>query len=99
LARDPNRCRRRFGGRSHSRSFHHYAATRKKPILRNGPLYPRFNRRTSTSRGKLFYRLAQQAVQVGPAPFRNPDQTTTCCAWWRQVNIPIPQCCHRRRWV
>ncbi len=29
----------------------------------------RFNRRTSTSRGKLFYRLAQQAVQVGPAPF------------------------------
>jgi len=40
LARDPNRCRRRFGRRSHSRSFHHYAATRKKPILRNGPLYP-----------------------------------------------------------
>lgn len=29
----------------------------------------RFNRRTSASRGKLFYRLAQQAVQVGPAPF------------------------------
>jgi len=29
----------------------------------------RFNRRTSGSRGKLFYRLAQQAVQVGPAPF------------------------------
>jgi hypothetical protein len=29
----------------------------------------RFNRRTSKSRGKLFYRLAQQAVQVGPAPF------------------------------
>jgi transposase-like protein len=29
----------------------------------------RFNRRTSTSRGKLFYRLAQQAVQVDPAPF------------------------------
>ena len=29
----------------------------------------RFNRRTSTSRGKLFYRLAQQVVQVGPAPF------------------------------
>ena len=29
----------------------------------------RFNRRTSTSRGKLFYRLAQQAVQVGPVPF------------------------------
>ena len=29
----------------------------------------RFNRRTSASRGKLFYRLAQQAVQVRPAPF------------------------------
>jgi transposase-like protein len=28
----------------------------------------RFNRRKSRSRGKLFYRLAQQAVQVGPAP-------------------------------
>ena len=31
----------------------------------------RFNRRTSASRGKLFYRLAQQAVQVGPAPFNS----------------------------
>ncbi len=30
----------------------------------------RFNRRKSKSRGKLFYRLAQQAVQVGPVPFR-----------------------------
>jgi transposase-like protein len=29
----------------------------------------RFNRRNSASRGKLFYRLAQQAVQVDPAPF------------------------------
>jgi hypothetical protein len=29
----------------------------------------RFNGRTSASRGKLFYRLAQQAVQVDPAPF------------------------------
>jgi len=29
----------------------------------------RFNRRLSTSRGKLFYRLAQQAVQVPPQPF------------------------------
>src|SRR5439155_26505573 len=26
----------------------------------------RFNRRTSRSRGKLFYRLVQQAVQIGP---------------------------------
>lgn len=29
----------------------------------------RFNRRKSASRGKLFYRLVQQAVQVDPAPF------------------------------
>jgi transposase-like protein len=29
----------------------------------------RFNRRKSVSRGKLFYRLAQQAVQVEPAPY------------------------------
>lgn len=29
----------------------------------------RFNRRTSASRGKLFYRLVQQSVQVVPAPF------------------------------
>jgi transposase-like protein len=30
----------------------------------------RFNRRTSTSRGKLFYRLAQQAVAVEPVPLK-----------------------------
>lgn len=30
----------------------------------------RFNRRNSASRGKLFYRLLQQAVQVAPAPYR-----------------------------
>lgn len=29
----------------------------------------RFNRRNSASRGKLFYRLAQQAVLVSPVPF------------------------------
>jgi ISXO2-like transposase domain len=29
----------------------------------------RFNRRTSASRGKLFYRLAQYATQVDPAPY------------------------------
>lgn len=29
----------------------------------------RFNRRTSASRGKLFFRLAQQSVQVSPVPF------------------------------
>ena len=31
----------------------------------------RFNRRTSRSRGKLFYRLVQQAVQVEPAPYKS----------------------------
>ena len=31
----------------------------------------RFNRRTSRSRGKLFYRLAQQAVAVEPVPYKN----------------------------
>jgi hypothetical protein len=30
----------------------------------------RFNRRNSASRGKLFYRLVQQAVQVEPHPYR-----------------------------
>ncbi len=30
----------------------------------------RFNRRTSASRGKLFFRLVQQAVQVEPQPYR-----------------------------
>lgn len=30
----------------------------------------RFNRRSSASRGKLFYRLAQQAVQVAPVPYQ-----------------------------
>jgi hypothetical protein len=29
----------------------------------------RFNRRKSKSQGKLFFRLAQQAVAVGPAPY------------------------------
>jgi hypothetical protein len=31
----------------------------------------RFNRRTSRSRGKLFYRLLQQAVQVSPVPYHD----------------------------
>lgn len=41
----------------------------------------RFNRRTSASRGKLFYRLLQQAMQVDPAPYKSivggkPDHNT-----------------------
>lgn len=31
----------------------------------------RFNRRTSRSRGKLFYRLLEQAVQVDPSPYKD----------------------------
>lgn len=38
----------------------------------------RFNRRKSASRGKLFYRLAQQAVQVKPVPFDSLGRTATC---------------------
>ena len=34
----------------------------------------RFNRRTSASRGKLFYRLAQQSVLVSPVPFNTIAQ-------------------------
>jgi len=34
----------------------------------------RFNRRSSNSREKLFYRLAQQAVEVAPAPFASLTQ-------------------------
>ena len=30
----------------------------------------RFNRRTSASRGKLFYRLLQQAVEIEPTPYK-----------------------------
>lgn len=35
----------------------------------------RFNRRKSASRGKLFYRLVQQAVQIPPAPFKSLVKT------------------------
>ena len=40
----------------------------------------RFNRRKSASRGKLFYRLLQQAVQIDPVPYQSivggkPDQS------------------------
>lgn len=34
----------------------------------------RFNRRRSASRGKLFYRLVQQAMQVPPAPYAELNQ-------------------------
>ena len=31
----------------------------------------RFNRRSSRSRGKLFYRLVQHAVAIEPTPYRS----------------------------
>jgi hypothetical protein len=31
----------------------------------------RFNMRTSLSRGKLFYRLVQQAVAIEPSPYKS----------------------------
>ena len=40
----------------------------------------RFNRRKSKARGMLFYRLAQQAVAIGPAPYHTivtPDDAAT----------------------
>jgi len=36
----------------------------------------RFNRRTSRSRGKLFYRLIEQALQVGPIPAKTLNTTS-----------------------
>lgn len=35
----------------------------------------RFNRRTSTSRGKLFYRLIQQALEIYPVPAKTLNTT------------------------
>ena len=35
----------------------------------------RFNRRTSRSRGKLFYRLLQQAVQIAPTTYQSMTNT------------------------
>ena len=43
----------------------------------------RFNRRRSSSRGKLFYRLLQQAVAVEPAPYKGLVGGT-----WNQTRHP-----------
>ncbi len=37
----------------------------------------RFNRRRSTNRGKLFYRLVQQAVTIHPAPYKSMVKCAT----------------------
>jgi len=58
----------------------------------------RFNRRKSKSRGKLFYRLIEQAVAVEPAPYKamvkcyarnERRKTATCRGYLHQVNTPF----------
>ena len=54
----------------------------------------RFNRRTSKSRGKLFYRLAQQSIEVSPCiskrySWGNYKQKTRCWGYLSQVHTPI----------
>ncbi len=44
----------------------------------------RFNRRTSRSRGKLFYRLIEQAVQVEPSPYKE-------MVGGKPLSPPLPQ--------
>ena len=46
----------------------------------------RFNRRRSRHRGKLFYRLVQQAATVGPTTFRDGPTPT------RQADRPTTRC-------
>jgi len=60
----------------------------------------RFNRRRSKSRGKLFFRLAQQAVVVDPVyplPDNSPDlsesQTTICRGYLSQADTHLVQNC------
>lgn len=49
----------------------------------------RFNRRTATSRGKLFYRLAQQAMQVEPRTYRMiVDQTAPSAPKHKGLGLP-----------
>ena len=84
LAPDSNRRRRRFGRRSHSRSFHHYAATRKKSILRNGPLYPPQGRRGHTGAGGRI--RSRQTAHSGDIPQRG-----RMGPWylWCRVGVPL----------
>jgi hypothetical protein len=57
----------------------------------------RFNRRKSRSRGKLFFRLLQQAVAVDPAPYKSmvnatqppPRPATRCRGCRSQVNTHL----------
>ena len=57
----------------------------------------RFNRRRSKSRGKLFFRLVQQAVAVDPVPFdrilhpepRSKTKTTICWGYLSQADTHL----------
>jgi type II secretory pathway pseudopilin PulG len=51
-----------------------------------------FNRRPSISRGKLFYRLLQQAAQVDPTSYKTSlveNQNTSCSGRWNRLDSPI----------
>ena len=71
LAADPNRCGRRFGRRAHSRSFYHYAATRKEFILRNGPLFPPKRSRGHTGAGGRTLHSANSAFWRSTSTWSN----------------------------
>jgi len=49
----------------------------------------RFNRRTSRYRGKLFYRLLQQAVVVDPAPYKDIIRYVRVPNWKRRRKYQI----------
>lgn len=51
----------------------------------------RLNRRTSTSRGLLFYRLLQQATNTDPAPLKDPSSRTACESGAGSPR-PLPRC-------
>ena len=50
---------------------HQGAVSREHPDYYSDEFTFRFNRRSSHSRGKLFLRLAEQAVAVGPALYKS----------------------------
>jgi hypothetical protein len=58
----------------------------------------RFNRRRSKSRGKLFFRLAQQAVAVragspgsdSSPPSQGENETTICWGYLSEADTPPP---------
>ena len=49
----------------------------------------RFNRRRSRSRGKLFFRLVQQAVAIDPAPLRVVGQIRQNAVIWRPQHVGV----------